>query len=624
MRGVFTFSNLFLVLLSIIAFSACTTFSSVEVPADVSSQYPHSFARPDEAVVKHLDLDVEVDFENKVVKGVATWDIELKEGDRLVLDTRGLQIEKVERVEKGGNVFETGYLLGSDQDYLGQPLAIEVDKKTEQVKIHYTSGKDAAALLWMEKNQTLGKQLPILFSQGQPIMTRSWIPCQDSPGIKFTYNAKVKVPPGMLALMSAKNPIEKRADGVYTFSQTNPVPAYLVAIAAGDLVFEKVSSRCGIFAEPAIINDAYYEFNHMEDMLKTAESICGPYQWGEFNVLVLPPSFPFGGMENPMLTFVTPTLIVGDRSLVSTVAHEIAHSWSGNLVTNATWNDFWLNEGITTYLEWRIMEALEGPEAANMLILNGREIWQDDVKQETNEGDTRLKTDLKGRNPMIELDNIAYEKGANFLLLIERKVGRDKMDQFLKKYFQTYAGQTIDTETFLSFLKKELTDQYAPGLPIDEWVYQPGIPASLPEVKSARFEYLDGVIAKINAWSSPTRTVLNGLSAQEWVYFINHLPIDLDNRMMKSLDLNFNFTSSKNAEIKSAWFALTIKNGYAENIYSEIEQFLMGVGRAKFLTPIYRALMKRGFKAKAENYYKMARPFYHDLTREKIEQVINA
>lgn len=621
-----SFSFTFIVFLaySIFNTSACTSFSTVEVPSGVTPEYPHSFARPSEARVTHLNLDVQVDFENKKLNGIAEWDIVVEKGaERLVLDARNLQIEKVERIEENGNVYETAYALGSDQEYLGQPLAIEVNKKTEKVKVYYETGANAAALLWMEKEQTVGKQLPLLFSQGQPNMTRSWIPCQDAPGIKFTYDAFVAVPPGMLALMSAENPKDKKADGKYTFKMSQPVPAYLVALAVGDLVYEQISKRCGVYAEPATIDAAYYEFNRMGDMLAVAESICGPYKWEDFNVLVLPPSFPFGGMENPRLTFVTPTLIVGDRSLVSTIAHEIAHSWSGNLVTNKSWNDFWLNEGITTYLEWRIMEVVEGKEITEMIILNGREGWLDEVGDEnTVNADTRLKMDLEGRNPAIGMNYVAYEKGANFMLLLENAVGRTNMDAFLKKYFSLYSGKTIGTDEFVSFLKNELTDRLAPGLPLDQWVYQPGIPEKLPPVSSKRFERLDTITSKISAWSSPTRTILSGLSAHEWVYFINKLPIDLDNRTMKSLDLNFNFTHSNNAEIKSAWFALAIANGYAENIYPQIEQFLQSVGRTKFLGPIYSALVKRGFTDRAERYYNQAKPLYHTLTKEKLEPIL--
>jgi leukotriene-A4 hydrolase len=617
-------SILVLISFALVAFSSCTTFSTVEVPSSVTDQYPHSFARPAEARLTHLNLQVAVDFENKKLNGVAEWDLEhAKDAERVVLDTRELQIEKVERVEADGNVYETAYALGAEQPLLGQPLAIEINKNTEKVRVYYETSNQAAALLWMEKSQTVGKQMPLLFSQGQPNLTRSWIPCQDSPGIKFTYQAKVTVPPGMLALMSAANPKDKKVDGSYTFEMSQAVPAYLVAIAAGDLVYEQVADRCGVYAEPAVIDAAYYEFNRMGAMLKAAESICGPYVWEDFNVLVLPPSFPFGGMENPRLTFVTPTLIVGDRSLVSTIAHEIAHSWSGNLVTNRSWNDFWLNEGITTYLEWRIMELVEGKEIAAMLNLNGREGWMEEIASEgTNEADTKLKMDLKGRNPVIGMNYVAYEKGANFMLLVENAVGRNNMDAFLKKYFKTYAGKTIDTEEFIAFLKKELTDKLAPSLPIESWVYQPGIPESLPPIRSVRFEKLDTITSKISAWASPTRTILNGLSAQEWVYFIKKLPKDLDNRTMKSLDLNFNFTSSKNAEIKSAWMELAIANGYSENIYPEIESFLKSIGRTKFLTPIYTALMKRGFTDRAKNYYEQAKPFYHTLTREKLEPIL--
>ncbi|MEZ5055694.1 MAG: M1 family metallopeptidase [Saprospiraceae bacterium] len=611
---------LILILFSIFS---CNTLSSVSAPSDTTDAHPHSFSRPDEVKATHLDLDIKVDFDKKQIEGTAKWDIQIIKGDKLILDTWDLEIEKVTISEDGNAETSSSFSLGPEKEDLGRSLAISITPATKWVKVYYKTGQACPALLWLEPSQTLGKQLPLLFSQGQPNLTRSWIPCQDTPGVKFTYNAKVQVPAAMLCLMSANNPREKRADGQYNFTMENPVPAYLVAIAAGDLVYEQIGPRAGVYGEPAIAEQAYVEFNRVESFIEAAESIAGPYRWNGFDILVLPPSFPFGGMENPQLTFVTPTVVVGDRSMVSLIAHELAHSWSGNLVTNASWNDFWLNEGITTYLEWRIMEATEGKDLRDMIILNGLEDFKKEVAALGEDNmDTALKVDLKGRNPVVGMSSTAYEKGANFMLLVEQSVGREKMDAFLKKYFNDFAFKTITTEEFIAYLKTNLLNKYAPGLNVDEWVYQPGIPSNLPETKSEKFARLDEITSKINAWSSPTRTILSGLTAQEWVYFINKLPKELDNRTMKSLDLNFNFTSSNNAEIKAAWFALTIYNGYSENIMPQIKDFLHKVGRTKFLEPIYTSFVKRGFKEQALEIYISARPFYHSLAREKLDPVV--
>ncbi|MDX1408378.1 MAG: M1 family aminopeptidase/hydrolase [Saprospiraceae bacterium] len=307
----------------------------------------HSFSRPDEARTVHLSLDLTLDFEDQVVSGVARHTISTKNADTFIVDIRDLEIDKVTT----GAGEEVAFSLTAPRPYLGRGLKIPIDRATRVVSIHYRTSRNAAALGWLDPIQTAENSMPFVFTQGQAVLTRSWIPLQDSPGIRFTYDARVQVPPGMLAVMSAENPQEKSADGLYSFTMDQPIPAYLIALAAGDLVFGEIGPRTGVYAEPSVLEVAVYEFADMQRMLEIAEGLYGPYLWDRYDVIVLPPSFPFGGMENPRLTFATPTILTGDRSLVALIAHELAHSWSGNLVTNATWNDFWLNEGFTVYFE---------------------------------------------------------------------------------------------------------------------------------------------------------------------------------------------------------------------------------------------------------------------------------
>ncbi|HET8829803.1 MAG TPA: M1 family aminopeptidase/hydrolase, partial [Pelobium sp.] len=399
---------------------------------------PHSFANPKENVVTHLDLTLDVNFTNQQLKGLAVWTINhVAKSDEIIFDTQGLNIEKVTLDNDTNDVF---FALGDSVEILGQALSIPINPETKKVNIYYSTSKDAKALQWLNPQQTAGKKHPFLFTQSQAILGRSWIPTQDSPGIRFTYNATVTVPNGLMALMSAKNPTEKNPEGKYQFEQKNAIPSYLMALAVGDISFKAIDKRTGVYAEPAMLDKVAYEFADMGKMINAAEKIYGDYRWGRYDVLVLPPSFPFGGMENPMLTFATPTVIAGDRSLVSLIAHELAHSWSGNLVTNATWNDFWLNEGFTVYFERRIVEALYGKEEAKMQEVLGYNNLMKSIKELGNKNpDTRLKTDFTDRDPDDGVSDIAYEKGYFFLKNIEKAVGRKKFDAFLKDYFNRHA-----------------------------------------------------------------------------------------------------------------------------------------------------------------------------------------
>src|SRR5436190_6596455 len=414
----------------------------------------HSFARPDEAVVRHIALNLEVDFERRVLRGIAEVRFEkTPEARRLVLDTHGLTIDRI-NIDGGG---EATFALGDETPFLGRALTIDVDEDTEVVSIHYETSPDAAAVQWLAPAQTAGGKHPFLFTQSQAILARTWVPCQDSPGIRMTYSATVRVPKELMAVMSAENPVEANDSGVYHFHMPQPIPSYLLALSVGDLAFRRFSDNSGVYAEEPMIEASAYELADTPKMIEAAEKLYGPYRWGEYDVLVLPPSFPFGGMENPRLTFATPTILAGDRSLVSLVAHELADSWSGNLVTNATWNDFWLNEGFTVYLEHRTMEAIAGRDYSEMLAqLAKQELTEEIDGLGAASPDTRLLLDLAGRDPDDGMTNIAYDKGYFFLRLLEETVGREKWDAFLRKYFDTFAFQNMTTARFVAYLRENL------------------------------------------------------------------------------------------------------------------------------------------------------------------------
>ncbi|MCB0611976.1 MAG: M1 family metallopeptidase [Phaeodactylibacter sp.] len=583
----------------------------------------HSHAQPTLAVTNHLSLNLKVDFEKQVLSGYARFDIDHQGAEEIVLDARNLQIERV-TTGVGEEETEVEYRLSEPNPLLGSGLHIPLAPETAIITVYYsTSPGGADAVDWLEPQQTADKQYPFLFTQGQAILTRTWIPCQDSPGIRITYDATIEAPSELMAVMSAANPQKNDESGLYHFEMKQAIPPYLIALAVGRLEFKPIGDRTGVYAEPSVVGKAAYEFADMEKMLVAAEALYGPYLWDRYDVIVLPPSFPFGGMENPRLTFATPTIIAGDRSLTALIAHELAHSWSGNLVTNATWDDFWLNEGFTVYFERRIMEAVYGKSYADMLAQLGYQDLEADVADLGPESaDTHLKLHLKGRDPDDGMTDIAYEKGAFFLTLLEEKAGRENFDRFLKQYFKAHQFQTLTTGEFVEYLNENLIDKYQLDVNIDEWIYGPGIPDNIPLPKSGRFGQVDAQVTALRAGSAPQALETGEWTTHEWLHFIRHLPTDMNPEKMKGIDQAFNFSRSGNSEILVAWFELAIGNGYASQIRPQIEAFLVRVGRRKFLTPLYRAYKENGQLETAKEIYEKARPNYHAVSRNTMDKLL--
>jgi hypothetical protein len=444
----------------------------------------------------------------------------------------------------------------------------------------------------------------------------------------MTYEATVRVPPGLLAVMSAENPTRKNPQGVYQFRMPQPISSYLMALAVGDLEFRPLGPRSGVYAEPPVVELAAWEFADTPKMVAAAEKLYGPYRWGRYDLLVLPPSFPFGGMENPRLTFVTPTMLARDRSLVSLIAHELAHSWSGNLVTNATWNDFWLNEGFTTYIEGRIMEALYGKAYADMLAVLGRGDLDLAIQElgGPEHADTHLFLALAGRDPDEGANDVAYEKGSLFLRTLEHAVGREKFDRFLRTYFDTFAFQSMDTRRFVEYLKKNLLggdEARAAQLKIEPWIYGPGVPDNALAVQSAEFAKVDEALAAFSQGAPPQQISTAGWSTHHWLHFLRHLPKPLTREQMAALDAAFNLSQSGNSEILTEWLMHAIRNRY-EPAYPALERFLASMGRRKFLKPLYAELAKSPEGTEmALRIYEKARPGYHSVSRNTIDEILD-
>ena len=608
----------------------------------------HSFANVGEFRVKHVSLDLDVSFKTKTLNGHADLTV-LRENPNarvLVLDSRDLDIRSVSLVAEDGSRTPLTFRFGDEKKFLGRPLNIDMPAASPTstptaatgkrfaaaesvIHIDYSSQPQASGLQWLTPTQTNGKKLPYLFSQSESVHARSWIPLQDSPQVRVTYDATIHVPKGLVAVMSAAHGAVGKPDAkglvAYRFEMREAIPSYLIAIAVGDIKFRAISPRTGVYAEPGVIDAAAAEFSDLERMVAACETLFGPYRWGRYDILILPPSAPYGGMENPRLSFITPTVIAGDKSLVSLIAHELAHSWSGNLVTNATWRDFWLNEGFTVYLERRIVETLYGARRERMEDVLGVQSLRGDLAS-ADPAHQQLAVDLRKDDPDDGVTDIAYEKGKLFLQFLENRFGRDELQKFLRSYFDHFAFQSIYTEQFLDYLRANLLPK-KPGAvteaQIQEWVYGPGLPAYavLPAddvfapVDAARKSWLAGTLTTANL---PARD----WSTQEWLQFLNNLPADLARERVADLDKTFALSKSRNAEIAMAWFLVAIRADY-DPAYADVQHYLLTIGRRKLVRPLYEALMNtpKGV-ALARATYSEARPGYHPITATAIDLIV--
>ncbi|MCW9028383.1 MAG: M1 family metallopeptidase [Kangiella sp.] len=586
----------------------------------------HTYGNLHEVDLKHLELDLTVDFEAKSLEGFVDLSFDRLKDDvnELVLDTRDIDVSKVE-LNQDGQWVSGKFELADKDEVMGSKLTVKLEAGVNKVRVHYATQPQASGLQWLTPEQTAGKKHPFMYSQAQAIHARSFLPVQDSPAVRITYNATIRTPKELLAVMSAFNEPDTELDGEYHFEMPQAIPTYLIAIGVGDLDFKAMSDRTGVYAEPAILDSAVAEFDDTEDMVKVTEELYGPYRWGRYDLLILPPAFPYGGMENPRLSFITPTVIAGDKSLVSLIAHELAHSWSGNLVTNATWHDFWLNEGFTSYVENRIMEELFGRERALMeQSLAVQDLRQ--AVQDLPEKYTVLNVDLDGADPDDAFSTVPYTKGQMFLVWLEEKFGREVFDKFLVGHFNDHAFQSITTQQFEAYLKKNLLDKH-PGVVSEEeihtWIHEPMLPDMMPNPKSGAFNTVDAKTKQLLLGE----ITLDQLGTQqwtvhEWLHFLNNLPTDMSADDMMTMDATFKLTESTNNEIAHAWLLLSLKAGY-EVVLPRLENYLITIGRRKLIVPLYKQLMETEQGAEfAKRVYQVARPGYHPLAQATLDEVV--
>lgn len=609
--------NIFNLFLGISLLSACNSIDSA-YKTFPEGEKDHTFSNFDKATTKHLEWDAVVDFDKRQIDATATWRFENKGTSELILDVKDLSIQKVWVSGK-----EVQFELKKKDALEGDALVIPISNVDSIVSIKYNTLNEGVALQWLTAEQTAGKKMPYLFTQCESIYARTLIPCQDAPANRITYNATIKVPIGMMAVMSAKNPIAKSDDGIYHFEMELTVPTYLIALAVGDIEYQAIDARSGVYTEPIMLAKCAKELEDIPNMIAAAEKLGGPYRWGKYDVLVCPPSFPIGGMENPRLTFATPTIIAGDKSLVSLIAHELAHSWSGNLVTNSNWNDLWLNEGFTSYFEKRIMEEITDKDYVEMeWELSHQDLLADlDAFGKEKIEDTRLKVDLKNREPEDAFSSIPYDKGALFLRTLEEAVGRDAFDKWLTTYFNDHAFIPMNTKMAVAHMEKNLP-LAGKDIDIHDWIYGTGLPIKTAYKFPAKFKMVDSLREKFLTGMHAEGLGARSWSTHEWLHFLRNLPKPLDVKRMQELDASYMLTSTGNAEIADQWFVLSVASNY-EKSYPAMEKFLLSVGRKKFLEPLYTELMKteKG-KAFAVATLDKAASNYHPLTTKKIRTIV--
>jgi leukotriene A-4 hydrolase/aminopeptidase len=581
---------------------------------------PHSWCDADQPRQRHLDLELTVDFQARTLSGHARIRLEEPGGGALDLDGRDLEITSV----KTGDGKPVEYSIAESEKVRGDRIRLELPAGTEVVDIEYTTAPGALALGWLEPRQTAGGEHPFMFSQCQPIHARTMVPCQDTPRHRVSYDARITVPRPLRAVMSAGDAGHEESTDTITwrFHMPQPIPTYLLALAVGNLDKRDLGQRSCVYAEPETVEAAAWEFAEVDGMLASAEKLFGPYEWDRFDLLIMPPAFPYGGMENPRLTFLTPTLIAGDRSNVNVVAHELAHSWTGNLVTNATMDDFWLNEGFTVYAERRILEEVYGEEYADLQAVVRRNALQANLDQfGAGSPFTRLRNDLAGIDPDEIYSLVPYEKGAQFVLLLENAVGRQRFDEFLLDYIHTFHFQSITTDEFLEFLELKLPGVYA-QVQGPRWVEEPGMPENELPVHSEKVERVRELAATWNEGQRPPASAKDDWSATEWVLYLQDLPRTLPEDECRWLDETFALTEQGNYEILVEWLAIAAASSY-QPAMPRIRTVLTDVGRMKYLKPLYTALMKHeAGQAFAREVFAEVSPGYHPLSKASVAGIL--
>ena len=599
----------------------------------------HSFANIEQFRVTHIDLALRVDFHNKVLFGEAALEVKRLDPNatELVLDTHGLDIRDVS--EKPTSVI--GALAKSETTWvsrpfhvdkadpiLGSPLVIELPphkRSTQTIKIEYVTSPDAASLHWLDDAHTAGKHHPLMYTLSAPIGARAWIPLQDSALARVTYAAVIHTDDDLLAVMSARNDPDVKHNGNYTFVNRDAMPPSRIALAVGDLRFKATGPRTGVYAEKPLLADAAKEFADTESLLKTAETLFGPYRFERCDLVVLPPPFPLAEVGNPRAPFISSTVVTGDRSEESVVARAVVQAWAGDLVGAATPRDAWIDAGLAVYMQNRLVREVYGDTRVTADRVLAEHSVREDLAQMPRP-DQALAVDQRDRDPAVPR-SAADEKGGLLFTFLDGKFGRERLDAFLQGYFDHFAFKSITTEEFLSYLKENLLDRF-PGIvsasQVEAWVKEPGLPQDAPLLAVHLYESVDATRSAWLAGKIPAKKLdTRAWVTPQWTYFLDGMPGPLRKDQLNDLDQAFGFTRSANAEIASSWFVLVIKSAYQPS-YVRLEEFLKTNGRQTLLAPLYTELMRTpGGEVLARRVFAVARPVYQAHTAAALDAIVN-
>jgi leukotriene-A4 hydrolase len=617
--------------------SALRAFAVEAPPIDPGLDY-HSFANIDQLRVTHIDLELRIDLQGKSISGIAKLDFKRLDphATQMVLDTKGLMVTDVS--QKATDVLgataknQTAWVsrpfhFEKPDSVLGSALVIELPpahKAAESLRIDYETEDAAAAPQWLAPNKVAGRHKFFLYTLPAPLAARSWIPLQDTPQVRVTFKAAIHTDAGMLAVMSADNDPKVKRNGEYSFVMAQAIPSYSIALAVGDLAFQETGPRSGVYAQKAVVKAAAKEFADTEAMIAAGEKLFGPYRWQRFDLVVMSPGFGSAATENPRLAFISPTVIAGDKSQVEVIARALAHSWSGNLVTNATWRDLWLNEGFSAYLGSRLMSAVYGEQRASMEAVLGLKFLREESAQ-CSPKDQVLAVDLRGRDPQTACGAVTAEKGRLFLSYLDAKFGRERFDGFLRGYFDHFAFKSISTEEFNQYLRENLLDRF-PGIvepqQVFAWENAPGIPAeavlpassALSQVDDARTAWLAGTLA--------AKKIGVDWGAEQRLYFLDNMPAKLGSQQLSELDQAYGLTRTQNAAIESSWLGLVIRSDYRPG-YARLEEYLKTVGRRGLVAPLYIELMKTpAGGVLAKRAYAVARPELQPQSAAALDAIV--
>ena len=581
---------------------------------------PSSYADLTQGRIKHILFRIAVDFSARILQIEATYQMQEPVRGSFYLDSF-----KIALTHAHANDRQLIWAFDTQDEILGQRLHLKGLEGDSTFTLTFQTSPEARALQWLEANQTAGGRYPFLFSQCQAIHARSIFPCQDTPSVRFTYSAEVEVPEGLVAVMAAEQVGIDEGSGYgstgFRFRMPQPIPSYLFALAAGNLDFRELGPRTGVYAEPETIETAAWEFAENEVKIIEAEKLLGPYLWGRYDLLILPPSFPYGGMENPRLTFLTPTAILGTRAHLSLITHELAHAWTGNLVTNATWQDFWLNEGWTTYAETRITEVLEGKEVTDLhLAFHEKQLIAIMQRIGMDSPLTRLKLPEE-RDADSFTTSIPYFKGCFFLQECEYAVGRAHFDAFIQRYMARFQFQSLTTEAFLDFLRSELPDVFE-KVDVQKWIYETGLPQERHRPQSQLYDVVEKALDDYQRGIRPTKEQLQGWHRYQLMAFLQGLPqrISLDD--CKYFDEILELDKRNDVALYSYFYVIAIKSGY-EEILPRVEQFMGKIGRMLYVLPIVRAMIDTDWsRERIRPLFESVRERHHQITVHAMEGLL--